>query len=90
MTFQQTVQHFAVPQSHFFRYLQVRDYLRKNFSFPAGSDCGWIECLDYDPFGRALVSRLYDALQLMSAPSLNHIKEQWEEEMGREILEVNW
>lgn len=38
----------------------------------------------------SLVSRLYGTRQLRSAPSFNHIKEQWEEETGRDILGVNW
>lgn len=92
ITFQQMVQHYSIPQSHFFRYLQVRDYVKKNFSsFPTLPDRVWIdECLDHDPSGKGLVSRLYYTIQAIDTPSLNHIKEQWQEELGREILDVNW
>lgn len=92
LTFQLAVQQYSVPQTHFFRNLQVRDYVRKNFpSFPAQPDKDWIdECLHYDPSWRGSVSRLYQAIQSVSTPSLDHIKEQWQEELGREILDVNW
>ncbi|KAL2095628.1 hypothetical protein ACEWY4_007776 [Coilia grayii] len=92
LSFQLAVQQYSIPQTHFFRYLQVRDYIRKYFpSFPAQPDKDWIdECLHHDPSWRGSVSRLYQVIQSVSTPSLDRIKEQWQEELGREILDVNW
>lgn len=92
ITFQLATQKYSIPNSHFFRYLQVRDYIRKSFSsFPDQPDKDWIEeCIQYDPSWRGSVSRLYQMIQSVNTTTLDHIKEQWQEELGVEILDVNW
>ncbi len=52
---------------------------------------GWIdELLNMDPFRRGMVSILYEVIQRTTSPSLDHIRRQWEKELGMEISDSAW
>ena len=89
MSFQQLQGVFGLPSSNFFRYLQLRSFVEKHFSptlqTPAYS---WIEkCLGVDPLQRGAISTLYALIHTAAVPTLDRIKEQWQLEMGLQIIE---
>ncbi len=92
ISFQQLRTDFEIPQSNFFRYLQVRSFIKKHFSPSLNQpEGGWIdELLNMDPFRRGMVSILYEVIQRTASPSLDHIRRQWEEELGIEISDSAW
>lgn len=58
ITFEQLSLDFNIPQSRFYRYLQVRSYVKTHFSL-ANPQKTWIdERLSMDPVSRGLVSGL--------------------------------
>ena len=90
MSFEQLKKDFDIPQSAFFKYLQIRSYVRKHFSLTTPHS-SWIDdCLNMDPVGRGVVSVLYDIIQRVASPSLNHLMRQWEEELGITISDRGW
>lgn len=87
MSFQQLQTKLNIPQSHFFRYLQVRSFIKKHFSPSLQNlQSSWLEeCLKADPLQRGCVSVIYKLLQGAATPSLDHIKQQWETELGSDL-----
>ena len=81
---------FNIPQSDFFRYLQVRNFVRTHFSLTAPQSTWIEECLNTNLDRRGVVSVLYDTIQRVSSPSLNHLARQWETELGITISDSDW
>uniref|UniRef100_A0AAR2IMM0 Reverse transcriptase domain-containing protein n=1 Tax=Pygocentrus nattereri TaxID=42514 RepID=A0AAR2IMM0_PYGNA len=92
ISFEQLKSDFDIPQSNFFRYLQVRSFVKKYFSPSLTTlERNWIDDrLSINPLDRGVVSILYENIQRVTSPTLNHIKAQWEEELGEEISEEAW
>uniref|UniRef100_A0A3B1JFC8 Reverse transcriptase domain-containing protein n=1 Tax=Astyanax mexicanus TaxID=7994 RepID=A0A3B1JFC8_ASTMX len=91
-SFSQLKLKFDLPASHFFRYLQLRSYVKANIEcFEKYSHQNiFYSLLTIDPDSRGLVSRFVDHFQKMGIPSTQSLKEQWEEELGMEILDDFW
>uniref|UniRef100_A0A3P9J6K5 Reverse transcriptase zinc-binding domain-containing protein n=1 Tax=Oryzias latipes TaxID=8090 RepID=A0A3P9J6K5_ORYLA len=92
LSFEQLQEKFNLPSSDFFRYLQVRSFVKKHFSpslqTPPGS---WIdECLTLDPSKKGVISYLYHMFNTAAAPSLEIMKKQWQKELGLEITGTQW
>lgn len=92
MSFEQLVNEYNIPSSHYFRYQQVRVFVRKHFpSFPLTSPNDWMdEWLEQDLNQRGGVSRVYEDIQMIASPSLNHIRARWEEDLGSEMSDASW
>ena len=83
---------FNIPNTHFFRYLQIRNYTKTCFppSLVAREE-DWIhDCVNRDPQTKGFVSFVYDTIQNVAAPALHHIKTKWEEDLNLQIPGVNW
>ncbi len=90
ISFEQLKKDFSIPQSHFFRYLQVRSYVKTHFPSTTPQSTWIDECLNMDPVDRGLVSVLYDNIQRAAALSLKHLARLWEEELRTTISDADW
>lgn len=89
-SFQQLVDKFRLPKSNFFRYLQIRDYVRKYIpSYETLADSKLRSVVNFSPYISHLVSILYTALQDDRADT-SHIKENWEKDLNIQITEEQW
>ncbi len=92
MSFQQIRSKLNIPQSHFFGYVQVQSLIKKHFSPSLQNlQSSWLEeCLKLDPLQGGYVSAIYELLQGAATPSLDHIKQQWEAELGFSLSVAEW
>jgi hypothetical protein len=86
-----TVYSENIFQTHFFRYLQIRNFTRKIFpSFLSLPPISWLdEFLNLDPFVKGHISKLYDMIKNFACPTLDHVKHSWEGEFGSEISDIS-
>lgn len=80
-----------MQKSHFFRYLQLRHYIRSHLSGfetaePDKLDNHLRSCLGTEH----IIAYLYDAIQNKCHTTMDNIKKEWEKELGTEIEEVIW
>lgn len=91
-TFAQLKQKYSLPTSHFFRYLQIRDYVRKhvpNFeSIPAPIEL--YSFMKMAPDSKKLISRLVDLFAAHDHVSTQYLKEAWEKDLGVTISDERW
>jgi len=90
-SFTQIQQKYNLPKNNFFRFLQIRNYLRThNVPLdevpPSISD----DCLIQFRGNKNQFSLIYGKLQAATSPSTNLIREEWEREMGIGISEEIW
>ena len=92
MSFDQVKNKFALPTHHFFRYLQVRHFVRSQFTlFPSLSpNISLDSILEIKPEIKGTISRLYTAIFEMEDSSLSIIKGHWERDFGTGISEEVW
>lgn len=91
-SFDQLRDKFALQPSHFFRYLQVRNYARvkiSNFENCNSPDEVY-SLLTKEPETRRLVSVIVNVFAAQTAPSTQHLRECWEGEIGTVISEDAW
>lgn len=91
-TFAQLREKFALPASHLFRYLQIRDYVRTNLpNFEVLPDAvNLYTLMNQAPQSRRLVSRFVDVLTAHDPISTQHLKDAWEEDLGIAIDDKSW
>lgn len=90
-SFAQLQSKYNIPGSSFFRYLQIRNYVRKylqNFETFSGSCLD--RCLRPMSCSEKSISYIYDTLQSISPVISTSIKTKWEEEMGTVIPDPLW
>ena len=91
-TFTQLKEKFTLSDAHFFRYLQVRDFVRKNIShfqsLPAPIDLYTL--LNRSPDSKRLTSRFVDLFNLLNPTSSHHLKEAWEKDLALSISDNDW
>lgn len=90
-SFIQLQKKFKLPGNNFFRYLQIRDYVRKHLmNFETEPQCTIEECLNVSPHENKFISRIYNTLLLAASPPTNKYKEGWEKDMGFPIPDNIW
>lgn len=91
-SFQQMCEQFHIPKNHFFRYLQIRDFVRKMFpQFPAPPPCSPYDHILEDPLRwKGIVSILYCKILAPLHISLSQIKAWWEEDLEIVISDEDW
>ena len=83
---------FNLPNSHFFRYLQMRHFIQKQFPhFPNRPPEAEIDhLLSLDLRQKRLISVIYNKIALLSpAPTISP-KNVWEKDLGVDITDVQW
>ncbi len=92
MSFEQLVNKHNIPRLHFYRHLLIQAFDKKLFaSFPSlplvSGMNGWLEG---DAKQKGAVSKLYYDIQSMASPSLNHIRDMRNEDLGFDITDESW
>uniref|UniRef100_A0A8C7ZH32 Reverse transcriptase domain-containing protein n=1 Tax=Oryzias sinensis TaxID=183150 RepID=A0A8C7ZH32_9TELE len=84
---------YNLPNTHFFKFLQVRDFVRHNSpNYPQLPEESVTDSLFLkDPATRGGISHLYNKLSHLNGHStLQHLREAWQEELGINISEEQW
>lgn len=89
-SFDTLVWNYNIPQSHFFRYLQVHN--TKHYStFPLLlPDCPLEDCLKPVSNLKGCISRLHDIIQHINPSTLTKIKDDWEQDLELTIPDSIW
>lgn len=75
----------------FFRYLQIRNYVRTHLpNFEKASPDKIESLFNLFPNPRYIISQLYEILLNMCPPKMDRIKEEWEREFGALIPPSVW
>ena len=92
-SFAQLQEIHILPTSHFFRYLQVRDYTRRHIpdfeSTPPPSHSLYAT-MNQHPSNRSLVSQLVNFFTSYETPPTQHLKEAWERDLAITIDNESW
>ncbi len=90
--FKELQSEFELPNSHFFRYLQIRDYIRKYFpNFEQLKKHGKLEEINRFKAGNSkAVSYFYNVLTDLVESDTTTIRKAWEEDLGFTIEDAQW
>lgn len=90
-SFHHLQQKFGLPKNDFFRFLQVRSYVKTHLKQFENAEPDRLDsCLEGVLGSDHVISRLHDALQHISCPTTNAIKSEWEKELGTQIQDGIW
>ena len=91
-SFEQLVSKYAIPRSHFFRYLQLRDFVKSQFAgFPLSPSTSLLDTIfSQGTVLKRIIGRIYELLNLHNSASLDNLKTKWEEDLGEQIPEESW
>lgn len=91
-SFQQLRENCAMPKHNFFRYLQVRSFVRDTHpQFPSLPSVTPIDSfLKPIHVMKGMISHFYEEICSLRESSLASIKSQWEEDIGENIPEEQW
>ena len=90
-SFAQLQEKYRLPRSNFFRFLQVRNYIRNLFpTFERASPSPLDKFLLNNAVPDVRVSHLYESLQAVNLPTTSAIKLAWENELGTPISDELW
>lgn len=83
---------FNLPQSHLFRYFQIRNFAKLNNSvFPTTPpDSAVDSILDIPTSQKGLISRIYSSISQLTVTPLDQKRKDWEEELGCPITDNDW
>ena len=83
---------YDLPQTDFFRYLQVRNFAKTECSlFPVLPEKSLVDSLLEVPFGmRGCTARLYFIIMSANKVKVDIVKSRWEKEIGMDISEEVW
>ncbi len=92
LPFEHLSRNFNLPNSHFFRYLQIRDFLRRQIpNFPVGPDSNIADSLlCLHPSHKGLISVIYSKLLGVRQAPLIKIKTVWEQDLNLSVPEDTW
>lgn len=83
---------FSLPNTHFFRYLQARHFLRSQMaSFPEATTATAADMLlDLHPSRKGLISVIYNELMGIKQTPLDKIKTAWEQDLNFQLSNDVW
>ncbi len=91
-TFSQLKEKYDLPSSHFFRYLDIRNYVRStmlNFE-TFSTDNELHKLLTCTPNTPKLITKFVDFFTSQLDISTNHLKNDWENELDIQVSEEDW
>ena len=90
--FEQLIQKYNIPRSHFYRYLQLRNFVSSNFDcFPSTPPTSLLESVfKYKTITKRTISIIYELLNTHTSTSLELLKSKWEADLGEIIHEETW
>ena len=91
-SFNELKESFSLPQSHFFRYLQVRHFVKENVNnyINPSMEHSFFAIMKLKPGSKHLVSKFVSLFSKVSVLSTNHIKSAWEADLGTELSDEVW
>lgn len=91
-SFEQLCSKFSLHKRNFFRFLQVRDFLRKTLpQFPSLPPCNPCKALlERPPTLRGIISTLYSRISQVQCSSYLSLKGDWGSDIGDDITEELW
>lgn len=91
-SFEQLVQKFTIPHTHFFRYLQLRSFVSSNSNrFPHCPAPSLIDSiLEYRCGEKQSISKVYGLLNLHNLTALESLKQKWEKEIEDQLPDDVW
>ena len=90
-SFKQLQKKYGLGHNNFFRYLQIRDYIRKHLKdFETETKSPIDNCLKLSSNENKLISHIYNNLLSISSPSPDNHKRKWEEEFGKPVPDDLW
>ena len=83
---------YNIPQSHLFRYFQVRHFARSyNSNFPySPPDSAYEKILNTQPKAKGFISQIYQIINSLTDTNIGKIKADWEKELGMNIPHSFW
>lgn len=91
-SFSQFSERFDLPSFHFFRYLQVRNFVRTNFThfeiLPL--ECKIFDLFSNSPDAKGIISLFVNVFKDNTNFSSLHLKIAWEEDLGIQVSETVW
>ena len=91
-SFGQLAQAYNLPSTHFFRYLQIRDFVRNRFpNFPTIPSPTLIDTiLKINPYRKGTISRIYYTLLAHQSSSSDALRTAWSADLNIEIEPAVW
>ena len=90
MSFDQIQQKYDLPRRHFFRFLQVRDFILRRTTLLTNINTSPIERALTIQFTRGFISILYGLLRSNATINTQDTKRKWERDLGVEIEDEVW
>lgn len=92
VSFQYLHDTYNIPKNHFFRFLQIRNYIRNiSPTFPSQPPCAPYDHVLLRPLSfKGIISACYGRLMALSSSNTSELKSQWEGELGESISEETW
>ena len=83
---------FELPQSHFFRFLQVRHFVKTAYPhFPNYRPGSLIDSLlTLDPLQKRSISVIYNSIDSLNPDQTTRLKQTWEQEIGAPVSDDQW
>ena len=91
MSFEGLKRRYAIPQNHFFKYLQVRSFIYshlKNTQQPPSSVLEKFSTQDY--YEKGLVSQMYSILEGSCKENSENTRQRWIQDLQVDISEIDW
>lgn len=90
-TFKQLQEKFKLQKNHFFRYLQIRNYVKTHLTnFETVTPNTLENSIKCFARSHSRISHLYDALLSLGLPKTDTLKDKWETELGIPISQFVW
>lgn len=91
-SFDQLISKFSIPRSHFFKYLQIRNFISTSISsFPSKPPSSLLDSiLKINPSSKGSIGLVYSLINTYDLKPLTRLKKCWEEELGIMLSEEIW
>ena len=91
MSFQQLKETYQIPTTHFFRYLQLRHYIKSQLGgSPDKPKLSKLESLLTKEIARKHMSLIYKLLLAHSKANTNLVRRKWESDLGMQFDDDQW
>lgn len=91
-SFQQVKVKFQIPNSHLFRYLQLRSFVSSSMShYPSLPPPSLLDSImELSPYSKGLIGKIYSIINSHNLEPLVKLKRKWEVELEIELSEDMW
>lgn len=91
-SFEQLVNRFNIPRSHFFRYLQLRNFIASHSNcFPLYPQVSLLDSIfKMGKNLKQIIGKIYGLLNLFNLSTLDYLKHKWEEDLSEQIPDAVW